>query len=174
MRWWGSAAWCPDRIAGVVIDRRRRSLQDIVFPTRAVYSRPPAGRVTTLATSRGLSVRMKGAIAIGVRQSDRSSPHVATGAHVVAVRAPVACAAVATARNVSLGRWPGWRLLNVYISISVTVWSSWHVNSSEHFDAITVAPEVRPISGIDGVVGGSMCREQQPRKSPLCQRLRIR
>ena len=174
MRWWGSAAWCPDRIAGVVIDRRRRSLQDIVFPTRAVYSRPPAGRVTTLATSRGLSVRMKGAVAIGVRQSGRSSPHVGNRCPCCGSESPVACAAVATARNVSLGRWPGWRLLNVYISISVTVWSSWHVTSSEHFDALTIAPEVRPISGIDGVVGGSMCREQQPRKSPLCQRLQIR
>jgi hypothetical protein len=70
-----------------------------------------------------------------ITDRDCSSPDVATAAHVVAVRAPAARAAIATARNVRLGRWPGWRLLNVYILISVwpgTVWSSCHVHSLEH------------------------------------------
>jgi uncharacterized RDD family membrane protein YckC len=33
----------PIGLLWVVIDRQRRSLQDIVFRTRVVYSRPPAG-----------------------------------------------------------------------------------------------------------------------------------
>jgi uncharacterized RDD family membrane protein YckC len=33
----------PVGLLWVVIDPRRRSLQDIVFRTRVVYSRPPAG-----------------------------------------------------------------------------------------------------------------------------------
>jgi uncharacterized RDD family membrane protein YckC len=33
----------PIGLLWVVIDRRRRSLQDVVFRTRVVYSRPPAG-----------------------------------------------------------------------------------------------------------------------------------
>jgi uncharacterized RDD family membrane protein YckC len=33
----------PIGLLWVVVDRQRRSLQDIVFRTRVVYSRPPAG-----------------------------------------------------------------------------------------------------------------------------------
>ena len=54
-----------------------------------------------------------GASVRGMRS--RSSPHIATAVHVVAVRAPAARAAIATALNVRLGPCPrGW-LLNVYV-----------------------------------------------------------
>jgi hypothetical protein len=78
-----------------------------------------------------------------ITDRDCGSPDVATAAHVVAVRASSARAATATATNMRLGPWPrGW-LLNLYIYIYVptgTVWSSCHVNSLEHSDALTVAP----------------------------------
>ena len=80
-----------------------------------------------------------------ITDRDCGSPDVATAAHVVAVRASSARAATATATNMRLGPWPrGW-LLNLFIYIFIyvptgTVWSSCHVNSLEHSDALTVAP----------------------------------
>jgi hypothetical protein len=78
-----------------------------------------------------------------ITDRDCGSPDVATAAHVVAMRASSARAATATARNMRLGPWPRAWLLNLYIYIYVptgTVWSSCHVNSLEHSDALTVAP----------------------------------
>ena len=132
--------------------RSGRTLQQsgsahVVWDTPAAEGE--TGRRVRISPERVVARRLVGIRAVPTAdyryhsQVSRGSPHIAAAVHVVAVRAPAARAATASALNVRLGPWSwGW-LLNVYVWISVymgTAGSSCHINSLEHSDALTVAP----------------------------------